>query len=133
NSPSTSCLHLLKLARGGMSIGKRQCESIRRWRKRAAGALVIAVLSFLVWSSRVGEVLDRFSCELFFLLHPKPSPRSVVIVRMHGAAHQQLNQSHGVLWDRGLHARLLERLRVNGARMVVFDVFFTETGTPSPT
>jgi len=109
-----------------MTMGKPQGKPSQRWRNPATGVLLIGVTSLLIWTSRIGEFLDCFSYDSLFLFATKPAPRSVVIVRLDEAAHQALKQGHGVPWDRALHARLLDRLRTNGARLVVFDVFLTE-------
>jgi PAS domain S-box-containing protein len=46
-------------------------------------------------------------------------------------SHQDLNQPFNKPWDRRIHARLLKRLREEGAKVVLFDILFTDPG-PEP-
>src|SRR5438105_4821647 len=101
---------------------------IREWRQQSLGALLAALFGLVVFYSRMGQGLDHWSYDWLFLFGAKEAPQEVVIVRMGDAALQALKQPHGQQFDRGLHARLLERLKEGRAKLVLFDVFFTEPG-----
>jgi len=56
----------------------------------------------------------------------------VVIIYMDEFAHEELEQFHAAPWDRNLHAQLLRRLKKDGAKMVVMDIFFDGPSYPDP-
>src|SRR5699024_4673554 len=45
-------------------------------------------------------------------------------------SYRNMRQNYGQRWDRRLHADLLKRLKEDGARLVVFDVFLADEGSP---
>ena len=53
----------------------------------------------------------------------------VSLVYMDDESYTDLKQSYSEVWDRSLHARLLDRLRQDGARAAVFDIVFSDEGT----
>src|SRR5215831_11806164 len=53
----------------------------------------------------------------------------VLIVYLDRASFQHLALDPKQPWPRDLHGRLLDRLTAAGARAVVFDILFAETGT----
>lgn len=51
------------------------------------------------------------------------------MVYLNDEAHKELEQPLGLPWDRGIHARLIERLTAEKARAVVFDIVFSGAST----
>lgn len=111
----------------------------RLWRKFGVSpsrttlltAVAASVLAALLLWLPVGNALVGFSYDLLAALHPEPASTNCVVIRMDEAAHKALKQEYGRPWDRSLHARLLRRLAEDGARLVVFDVWFPESGDNS--
>ena len=50
---------------------------------------------------------------------------------MDNEAFAEFRQDRGRPWDRGLHARLLNRLADDGCALVVFDSFFRQPRPPA--
>jgi CHASE2 domain-containing sensor protein len=82
---------------------------------------------------RLGQTLIRASYDWSFDLSAfrRPDVRNsdVVIVYLDQESHKTLEQDYLKPWDRGLHAQLLDRLTEDGARAVVFDILFTDSGS----
>jgi adenylate cyclase len=91
--------------------------------------LTVGAGLILLLSNNLGEKLIHLSYDLPFRRRPAQRPDELVIVYMDDASHEQLRQPYTDAWDRGLHARLLERLTEEHARAVGFDVLF---GSPNP-
>jgi CHASE2 domain-containing sensor protein len=95
-----------------------------------AGAALTAGLGLLAWS---GPSWSNGSYDLLFRfgLPVDLSAENVVLVEMddESEAPEHLGQPSVQAWDRTLHAQLLNRLKELGAELVVFDVFFRNTGT----
>jgi adenylate cyclase len=68
---------------------------------------------------------------LFKLRGVRRAPSDAVIVSIDRESSEYLNQPDNPdKWPRSLHARLVEALVRNGARVITFDVYFTEPGAP---
>ncbi len=80
----------------------------------------------------VGKKLVNLSYDLLFAPRPYVKTEEVVIVYIDDESHSQLGQSYTEIWDRDLHARLLNRLKEEGAKGVVFDVVFSNAITNNP-
>jgi len=72
------------------------------------------------------EWLKAFSLDSMFLVRGTVPVQEVVIVALDEESYRRLGQSPGRLWDRSLHAKLLDSLIARGARAVVFDVLFAD-------
>lgn len=94
----------------------------------ASGLAVLAGLYLL--SFRPGEPLERWSFDLPHRFVPRVTIPAFQIVLMDEQSHNELRQQPGQIWDRSLHAELIEKLAKDGARLAIFDVFFD---APSPT
>ncbi len=100
-----------------------------RWRLSPfIGALLAAGLGFLCHVSELGRPLERLSYDLPFPLRQNIATRDVAIVFLDESAARSLGQPLDKPWDRRIFARLLDRLREEGARLVCFDLVFS---TPS--
>jgi CHASE2 domain-containing sensor protein len=100
------------------------------WRSALVGAALCMGfgLVLLWWNGR----LTYFSYDLLFLPgFRRAAPiDNVRIVYMDDASFSKLGQKNTMDWDRNLHARLLDRLTSDGAKLVVFDVVFSKPGIP---
>jgi CHASE2 domain-containing sensor protein len=63
------------------------------------------------------------------LMRPSP-PAEAVIVGMDIPSCQRLDQPDDMLWDRGIHASLVEKLREANADLTVFDLLFESPSDP---
>ncbi len=97
----------------------------------AATVFIIAALGFST-NTNLSTTLERASYDwLFDLNRWSPSDLNasdVVIVYMDEESHHELEQPFNQAWDRALHARLLDRLTEEQARLVIFDIVFSDPG-----
>jgi adenylate cyclase len=90
-----------------------------------AVAVVLAVLSFLP----IGLFLENQTLDLCYRLRPMaPPPSDILIVAIDEPTFQELNRPWP--WPRRLHAELVRRLSVAGARLIMFDVIFAGATNP---
>ncbi len=69
--------------------------------------------------------LENQLLDLFFSVRGvQPCPRELLLVAIDEPSFQELRLEWP--WPRGLHAKLIDRLSAAGARLIVFDVLFTE-------
>lgn len=90
------------------------------------GALVSASAGLLLLYLRPAAFLSFLSYDLPFYLRPTADPTEAIIVYLDDESHVALGQARNKPWDRRLHAQLVERLTAEQARVVVFDVVFTD-------
>src|SRR3954471_19175467 len=97
-----------------------------------AGGSLLVLLAGLVALRYFGPPLARLSYDLPFLWRNAPTlPEDIVLVYLDDVSARKLNQPLGDVWNRTLHAQLLDRLSGEGARLVFFDVVFDAAG-PDP-
>src|SRR5438067_2326512 len=101
------------------------------WRGAAIGAVLatglgVALLEFQ--KIPAAEKLIHLSYDLPFLLRQPIEAPEVMMVYMDDDSHKELNQSYIHPWDRAFHAKLLDRLKADGARGVLFDIVFSDPG-----
>ena len=96
------------------------------WFGGAVGATlaIFCGVCFLVFP--FGKGLRDWSYDLPFLLQAEKTIDDVVIVYLDEKSYPALGQDPAT-FDRGLHAKLLDRLKKDGAKNVVFDVLFIDT------
>jgi len=92
------------------------------------GLALPLLAGLLFWLSPLGNGLTGLSYDLLFFFKPTIQPQELIIVYLDEKSFRELGQSPEN-WDRSLHARLLDRLTKDEARLVVFDVWFTDPGT----
>lgn len=107
-----------------------------RWTKAGwVSALITLVVGVVLLLRPKADGLALFSFDLLAVdprggTRPESVPEEVVVVYMDDLSREALQQPvEG--WDRGLHARLLSRLRSAGANLVVLDVVFGQPGRDS--
>src|SRR2546427_10857345 len=89
------------------------------------GAMLTAVLGLALWRAPgLNHWFNALSFDSLSLVRGSASVSEVVIVALDEESHSRLGQSPDRLWDRSLHAKLLDTLINRGARAVVFDVLF---------
>jgi adenylate cyclase len=76
----------------------------------------------------LGGGFVRLSYDLPFTMRNDVWADQAVIVYLDEASGKELNQPSDAPWDRSLHAQLLDRLKADQARAVVFDILFTTPG-----
>ena len=99
--------------------------------KRAKAALGGVLAAWLGWQLcwlPAGRYLAQVSYDLPFDFTVPGTPTNIVLVELDEVSYADLRQPPGGLWDRRLHARLLDYLRADGASLVVFDMIFTAAG-----
>jgi adenylate cyclase len=97
-----------------------------------AGALIAALVGFFLHAFPIGKGLANRSFDLLTVARGEVPADEAVLVYLDEKSHGDLKQPYGVVWDRGLHARLLQRLTAAGARAIVFDVLFTDPNPADP-
>jgi adenylate cyclase len=104
------------------------------WKGAVVGAILTASLgsALLLFDFRLGEALVRLSYDLPFRARPIVPAAEVVLVYLDDASHRDLGQPYTAPWDRGLYARLLERLTAETARAVTFDIIFSDPNPEHP-
>ncbi len=108
------------LAGAGFSQRLRQASVVERQAARN-GALLVGFVGVILLLT---GWLDGPSYDLSYLFRPSTVVQDVVIVGMDDTSHRELSPRPEALWDRALHARLVERLTRAGAKAVGFDVLF---------
>jgi adenylate cyclase len=91
-----------------------------RWVLALAGAVMLSLAGWLFSRHRIGDAVRGLSFDLPQLLSNEPI-EDVRIVYMDDHSARELGQPYGV-WQRSIHAQLLDRLRADGARAVFFDL-----------
>ena len=120
--------------RGSVSSARK---SKGPWIAGTTGFFLVLSLGILLphLNFPLGKTLTRSSYDWCFdlSLHSRPNIQTgeVVIVYVDEKSHKDLNQPFNKPWDRSIHARLLHRLKQEGAKVVIFDILFTDPG-PDP-
>jgi CHASE2 domain-containing sensor protein len=94
----------------------------------AIGTALTVLCGLLLWKLPIGEPWVNASYDYLFRFGYPSVTNKVSLILMDNAAYDQFRQTRGQPWDRGLHARLLNKLADDGCAMVVFDSFFREPG-----
>jgi len=98
-------------------------------RRAITGAVLTILVGLTLSTFRIGEGLVHLSYDLPFAFGSEAVPDDIIIVKMDEASNVEFNQTSG-LWDRRIHAQLLDKLRTDENRLAVFDVFFGDPGNP---
>jgi adenylate cyclase len=94
----------------------------------AIGGLLVSAIGCACIGFSFGRPLARLSYDVPFILRGEIATPEVCLIYMDDNSARNLGQ--GAVWDRRLHAHLLQRLKSEGCKAVVFDVVFS---TPSET
>jgi adenylate cyclase len=85
---------------------------------------MVILAGILVNFSRLGNGLERLSFDLLFVFRPLAQTEEIVIVYLDETAHKQLKQPLDRIWDRRLHASLLDKFTRQKANLVIYDILF---------
>jgi CHASE2 domain-containing sensor protein len=99
--------------------------------KAALGAAVAVLCGLLLWKMPLGEPWVSASYDYLFRFGAHAVTNRVTLILIDNEAYDYFHQIRGQPWDRGLHARLLNRLADDGCALVVFDSFFRESRNPA--
>jgi CHASE2 domain-containing sensor protein len=97
------------------------------WKERFAVALILAALTGVIQISRLGDAVANLSYDLLIGIKPATIPGEAVIIYLDEQASSSLLRD-SLLWDRAALARLVDALRGDGCRLVVFDIWFFDAG-----
>nr|WP_279306574.1 adenylate/guanylate cyclase domain-containing protein [Microvirga solisilvae] len=89
--------------------------------------LIAALLTPLVFFEPFKLIEAKVFDILSIISPPKPDPYGVEVVAIDEPSFSQIGQRWP--WPRTLHAQLAEHLRAAGAKVIVFDVIFSEPST----
>lgn len=113
------------------TILREALVSLRKnwWTGLLGMAIGIGVGLLCIFTNR-GQYLLSFSYDTFFTVRDVVKTDEVVLLFMDEDSHTYLKQPHNRAWDRRIHARLLQRLKEEGAKGVVFDIVFSDPSDP---
>lgn len=96
------------------------------------GAALTTLCGLALWQMPLGERLANASYDYLFRFGSRTVTNDVVLILMDNEAYayDRFRQVRGQLWDRALHAELLNKLAEDDCSLVVFDVFFGNPGDP---
>lgn len=110
----------------------RQIRHLTRSLTIAAGAVIATGLGLACLRYSFAEPLVRLSYDLPFLWRAPLDTREVVLIYIDEYSARQLNQPLDDVWNRALHAPLLDRLTEDKARLVFYDIVFDQpAGDPA--
>lgn len=88
------------------------------------GAALSVVLGLVLWKSAWGTPLVNWSYDGLWVFGSREVTNKVTFVMMDTESYDTFHQSRGDVWDRRLHAQLLDKLAVDNCAVAVMDVFF---------
>jgi CHASE2 domain-containing sensor protein len=91
----------------------------------------LAVVCGLALRTPLGDSWVNASYDSLYRFGARAAASPIAFILMDNDSHEILGQPRTSLWDRKLHADLLDKLTADGAGLVVFDVFFQETNYPA--
>jgi adenylate cyclase len=109
----------------------RQIRHLTRLLVVVLGAFLAVLLgvSFLTYS--FAEPLVRLSYDVPFLWRAPLDTHDVILVYLDESSAKELNQPVDDVWNRQLHVQLLKRLTADQARLVFFDITFSDPREPA--
>ena len=103
----------------------------REFFKSVLGAALAVLCGLMLWKMPLGEPWVNASYDYLFRFGAHAVTNRVTLILMDNEAYDHFHQIRGQPWDRGLHARLLNRLADDGCALVVFDSFFRQPRDPA--
>ncbi|WP_324699462.1 CHASE2 domain-containing protein [Novosphingobium sp. RL4] len=91
-------------------------------------AVLVSLLAVVLTLSDALSRLDNAAYDHLLQLDPKKSDGHIALVEIDDDALAQLGRWP---WDRGIHARLVDRLSEAAPKAIVYDTLFTEPGAPA--
>ena len=99
--------------------------------KSVLGAAVAVLCGLMLWKMPLGEPWVNASYDYLFRFGAPAVTNRITLILMDNEAFAYFHQTRGQPWDRGLHAKLLNRLADDGCALVAFDSFFERPGDPA--
>ena len=99
-----------------------------RGRSGLIGAVLMLLIGLCLWLFPFGQGLEYLSYDLPSVFSTHFVSDEVVLVQMDEVSSTQLKLHLGAISFRPWHARLLDHLKADGCKMVVFDVFMKGSG-----
>lgn len=90
------------------------------------GAAIAVICGLALRTMPIGEKWENTSYDCTFRFGAPVVTNKVVVILMDNDSYTELKQSREGLWNRSLHAKLLNKLADDGCPLVVFDVFFRD-------
>src|SRR2546425_1696192 len=103
-------------------------------RNRVGGAIGACLAIFVglgLFQFRIGQLLVNRSYDFLFAPRPNIPTDEARIIYLDEDSHREMNQQLNLPWDRAIHAKLVEYLKADHAKAVVFDIVFSDPG-PNP-
>lgn len=104
----------------------RQIRHLTRGLTIGAGAAIAIGLGLACLHYSFAEPLVRLSYDLPFLLRAPLDTHEIVLVYLDESSAKQLHQPLDNVWNRSLHAALLDRLTKDKTRLVFYDIVFDQ-------
>ncbi|MCI0746085.1 MAG: adenylate/guanylate cyclase domain-containing protein [Verrucomicrobia subdivision 3 bacterium] len=104
----------------------------KNWTASLAGAAIATLAGLGVHVLPFGRGLTSWSYDLLTVSKPVVVPTNAVLVLMDEASHDKLGQPLNAPWDRTLHAQLVNKLSAEVARVIVFDIVFSDPMRGNP-
>jgi CHASE2 domain-containing sensor protein len=103
-------------------------EAISRKRNLSSvlGAALAVLCGLMLWKMPVGEAWRNASYDYLFRFGTRNVTNNVTFIMMDNEAYDYFHQTRGEVWDRALHARLLNKLADDDCALVVMDCFFSK-------
>ncbi len=104
------------------------------WKYFGAALTTLASLVFYLFPELVpiSGKLEQMSYDLPFFLRRTRAVDEAAIIYLDALSHEEMKQPFSQPWDRAIHANLLDLLKTNHSRAVVFDILFEEPFTNKP-
>src|SRR5437899_1510060 len=103
-------------------MGIQQAKHFTRAIVAFAGSLIAAAAGLACLNFPFAQSLARLSYDLPFLWRAPLDTHEIALVYLDDESAKQLGQTLGDSWNRALHARLLDRLTQEKARLVFYDI-----------
>lgn len=98
----------------------------KSWLGWGVGVLLTLISGLFALFGPLSGALERFSFDLPLPGHDTHAPTNAVMVYITDEDFTALGQKRGQPFNRALHAKLVQTLRSYGARLIVFDLLFSE-------
>lgn len=118
-----------RVADDGVLYESSTVKKRAQWHGSLGVVLASICVGALLVISRAGSPFERLGFDALFLTCPPAKIDDLIVVKLGDSAYRALGQTFPV-FDRKLHAEFVRKLKADGARLVVFDVFFADP-TPS--
>ncbi|MEW6160572.1 MAG: adenylate/guanylate cyclase domain-containing protein [Verrucomicrobiota bacterium] len=99
----------------------------QRWFGAGIGTLVTLAAGWICYFTYLGQYFREVSYDYSFFFSKDQPVNELIIVYMDDVSHRELRQDPNGLWDRSLHAKLVDRLTQDRAKAVVLDIVFSST------